>query len=282
MDPRPEPELQQWSNYVRNKHNLALDHATFLIAKTLQYSSLKIDVQLQILDSMGKELKHFVNQKERPTEIIAAINTYLFEKQGFTGNIEDYYDPRNSYLNDVLTRKAGIPITLSVLYIELAKRIGFNLQGVGFPGHFLIKYFDNDSEIVIDPFNKGKILTYEDYQLLLDQLYNGQIKFEKRFLNPVTTEQILIRMLRNLKDAFVYSYDYNKALMATDMILAINPELAEEFRDKGLLFYYKQHYADALSNLTRYLEMLPEASDADHVMEIIRDIQSLFRNDIYK
>jgi regulator of sirC expression with transglutaminase-like and TPR domain len=273
--------LLQWNEHVRNK-DLALDRTAFLMAKTLQYPSLGIDEHLKIMDSMANELKNFVNRKERPTEIVNAMNKCIFEKQAFSGNIEDYYDPRNSYLNDVLTRKAGIPITLSVLYIEMAKRIGFNLQGVGFPGHFLIKYFDNDLEIVIDPFNKGKILTYEDYQLLLDQLYNGQIKFEKRFLNPVTTEQILIRMLRNLKDAFVYSYDYNKALMATDMILAINPGLAEEFRDKGLLFYYKQHYADALSNLTRYLEMLPEASDADHVMEIIRDIQSLFRNDIYK
>jgi len=282
MDSESKLELQQWSNYVGNKHNLALDVVAFLIAKTLQYPSLKIDEQLQILDSKGNELEDLVNQKERPTEIVAAVNEYIFERHGFTGNTEDYHDPRNSYLNDVLARKKGIPITLSVLYIELAKRIGSNLQGVGFPGHFLIKYVDDDLEIVIDPFNKGKILTYEDYQLLLDQLYNGKIKFEKRFLNPVTTEQILIRMLRNLKNAFSYSYDYNKALMATDMILAINPELAEEFRDKGLLFYYKQRYADALSNLTRYLEMLPEASDADQVMDIIRNIQSLSRNDIYK
>jgi len=273
--------LLQWNEHVKNK-DLALDRTAFMMAKTLQYPLLDIDQQLQIMDSMAHELKNFINHKERPTEIINAMNEYIFDKQAFTGNAEDYYDPRNSYLNDVLTRKTGIPITLSILYIELARRINFKLHGVGFPGHFLVKYADNDLEIVLDPFNKGRILTYEDYQAMLDQLYNGQIKFEKRFLNAVTNEHIVIRMLRNLKDAFVYSYDYNKALMATDMILAINPDLAEEFRDRGMIFYYKQLYSDALSNLTKYLEMQPEASDADNILAIIRDIQAIFKHDIYK
>jgi len=273
--------LLQWNEHVKNK-NLVLDRTAFMMAKTLQYPSLGIDEHLKIMDSMANELKNFVNHKERPTEIINAMNEYIFEKQAFSSNIEDYYDPRNSYLNDVLAHKTGIPITLSVLYIELARRIKFNLHGVGFPGHFLVKYADNDLEIVLDPFSKGRILAYEDYQTMLDQLYNGQVKFEKRFLNAVTNEQIVIRMLKNLKDAFVYSYDYNKALMATDMILAINADLAEEFRDRGLIFYYKQLYSDALSDLTKYLEMQPEASDADNVLRIIRDIQAIFRHDMYK
>ena len=281
MDPRHRSDLLQWNEHVRNKE-LTLDRTAFMIAKTLQYPSLNIDEQLQIMDSMAHDLKNFVNHKERPTEIINAMNEYLFEKQAFAGNAEDYYDPRNSYLNDVLARKTGIPLTLSVLYLELARRIRFNLCGVGFPGHFLIKYTDNDLEIVLDPFSKGRILEYEDYQVLLAQLYNGQVKFEKSFLNAVTNEQILIRMLRNLKDAFVYSYDYNKALMATDMILAINPDIAEEFRDRGLIFYYKQLYSNALSDLTKYLEMQPEAGDADNILEIIRDLQAIFRHDIYK
>jgi len=271
----------EWNEYVRNKDH-TLDRTAFMIAKTLQYPSLDIDRQLQIIDSIAYELNELIDHRDRPTEIINAMSEYIFEKQGFTGNVEDYYDPRNSYLNDVLARKRGIPITLSVLYIELARRIRFNLYGVGFPGHFLVKYADNDLEIVLDPFNKGRILAYDNYQVMLDQLYNGEIKFEKKFLNAVTNDQILIRMLRNLKDAFVYSYDYNKALFATDMILGINPEIAEEFRDRGLIFYYKQLYSDALSNLTKYLEMQPSAIDADNILAIIRDIQAIFRHDIYK
>jgi len=281
MKPAHNQDLVQWKEFVRSK-SLTLDRAAFMIAKTLQYPSLDIDEQLRILDSIAQELGNFIKRKERPTEIINAMNEYIFEKQAFAGNVEDYYDPRNSYLNDVLARKRGIPITLSVLYIEFARRIQFNLQGVGFPGHFLIKYADNDLEIVLDPFSKGRILTYEDYQVLLDQLYGGQVKFEKKFLNAVPNEQILIRMLRNLKDAFVYSYDYEKALVTTDMILAINPDIAEEFRDKGLILYYKQSYPDALSNLTKYLEMQPEASDADNILEIIHNIQATFRNDMYR
>ncbi len=281
MDPGHDSDLLQWNDHVRN-NALVLDRTAFMIAKTLQYPALDINRQLQIVDSMADELRKFVNSKERPTEIINAMNQYIFEKQGFAGNFDDYYDPRNSYLNDVLVRKNGIPITLSVLYIELARRINFNMYGVGFPGHFLIKYADKDFEIVVDPFGKGRILAYEDYQNLLDELYNGQIRFEKRFLNAVTNEQILIRMLRNLKDAFVYSYDYNKALMTTDMILAVNADLAEEFRDRGMIFYYKRLYPNALSDLTKYLEMQPEAGDADNILAIIRDIQAVFKNDMYK
>jgi regulator of sirC expression with transglutaminase-like and TPR domain len=253
-----------------------------MMAKTLQYLPLDIDGQLQIIDSMASDLKSIINHRERPTEIINAMNEYMFEKQGYAGNMEDYYDPRNSYLNDVIARKSGIPITLSVLYMELARRVQFKLYGVGFPGHFLIKYADKDLEIVLDPFSKGRILAYEDYQVLLDQLYNGQVRFEKRFLNAVTNEQILIRMLRNLKDAFVYSYDYEKALMATEMVLAINPEIAEEFRDRGMIFYYKKLYSDALSDLTKYLEMQPDASDADNILAIIHDVKTILRQNMYK
>jgi len=274
-------KLSQWKDYVKNG-DLALDKTAFMIAKILQYLPLDIDAQLQIIDSMASDLKNIINRRKRPTEIINAMNEYMFEKQGFAGNMEDYYDPRNSYLNDVIARRSGIPITLSVLYIELARRVQFKLYGVGFPGHFLIKYADNDLEIVLDPFSKGRILAYEDYQVLLDQLYNGQVRFEKRFLNTVTNEQILIRMLRNLKDAFVYSYDYEKALMATEMVLAINPEIAEEFRDRGMIFYYKKLYSNALSDLTKYLEMQPDATDADNILAIIHDIKTILRQNMYK
>lgn len=274
-------KLSQWKDHIKNG-DLALDKTAFMMAKILQYLPLDIDGQLQIIDSMASDLKNTINHRERPTEIINAMNEYMFEKQGFAGNIEDYYDPRNSYLNDVIARRSGIPITLSVLYIELARRVQFKLYGVGFPGHFLIKYAENDLEIVLDPFSKGRILAYEDYQVLLDQLYSGQVRFEKRFLNAVTNEQILIRMLRNLKDAFVYSYDYEKALMATEMVLAINPEIAEEFRDRGMIFYYKKFYSNAFSDLTKYLEMQPEASDADNILAIIHDIKAILGHNMYK
>lgn len=270
-----------WSEYV-GSDEFSLDKAALLIAKSLQYPSLDIDHQIQILDSMGRELKDFIGSKEKPTEVIGSINEYMFEKHGFRGNVEDYYDPRNSFINDVIARKTGIPITLSVLYMEVVRRAGFVMHGIGFPGHFLIKYSYHDLAIIIDPFNRGKILTREDFQRLLDQLYNGQVRFEERFLAPVTNKQILIRMLRNLKDACMHSYDYDRALSATNMTIAIDPNLAEEFRDRGLIFYQKKHYGDGLSNLTKYLEMQPDAADADNIFQVIMDIQSLFKHDMYK
>ncbi len=282
VDSGPEAPLLEWNSYVARKDGIVLDRAVFLLAKTLQDRSLDIDEEISRLDLMGRQLAERVGGRERPTEIIAAINEYIFEESGFRGNSDDYYDPRNSYLNHVLVRKMGIPITLSALYIELAKRIGFDLRGVGFPGHFLVKYSAGGLEIVIDPFNKGRILGSEDFQALLDQLYHGQVRFEPRFLAAATTEQILVRMLRNLKDAFLYSYDHERALLAIDMILAVNPELAEEFRDKGMLLYQRQRYAEAFSNLSRYLEMQPDAVDADNVMMIMRDIRSFAGSDMYK
>lgn len=269
-----------WGEYIRSR-NITLDKAALLIAKSLQYPSLDIDEQLRLIDNMSNELKDFVGNKKRPTEVIGSINEFFFEKHGFRGNIEDYYDPRNSFLNDVISRKTGIPITLSLLYMELARRIGFVLHGVGFPGHFLVKHVYRDVAIVLDPFNKGRILTQEDFRNLLDQLYNGQVRFEQRFLDSVTNEQILIRMLRNLKDAYIHSYDFKRALASTDMILAIDPTLAEEFRDRGLIFYQMKLYSDALSNLAKYLEMQPDAGDADNIFQIIMDIQSFFRHDMY-
>lgn len=265
--------LAEWSSHVSNI-SISLDRTAFLIAKTLQYHSLDIGEMVHTIDAMGDELKRFVRGKERTTEMIAAINEYLFQDMGFKGNAEDYYDPRNSYLNDVIARRKGIPITLSVLYIELARRIGLGLQGVGFPAHFLVKYADTDLEVVLDPFNKGRIVTGEDCQALLDQLYNGQVKFEKKFLDAVTNEQIVIRMLRNLKDAFAHSYDYGKSLTATEMILAIEPRLPEEIRDKGLLLYHMGRYSDALPNLSKYIEMEPEAMDIDAVLQVIREIRN--------
>jgi regulator of sirC expression with transglutaminase-like and TPR domain len=272
--------LSQWNEHVRK--DVSLDRTALLMARTLQYPSLDVEEQMRMMDTMAYELKEYVGTRERATEIINAMNEFIFVKHGYSGNSDDYYDPRNSYLNDVIRRKKGIPITLSVLYMELARRIGFQLYGVGFPGHFLIKYVRDDLEIVIDPFSKGRILSYDDYQIILDQLYNGQIRFEKKFLEPVSNDQIIIRMLRNLKDTFVYSYDYDRALLSTEMILAIRPDIAEEFRDMGIILYYKKLYSSAISNLTKYLEMQPDATDADRITQIIRDMQSIFRHDMYR
>lgn len=270
-----------WVELIRGKR-FTLDRASFMIAKSLQYPTLDIDEELSILDCMGNELSALIGEEERPTEVIARINKYLFETQGFRGNSEDYYDPRNSYLNDVIARRTGIPITLSVLYMELARRVGLLLHGVGFPGHFLVKHVYHDFSIILDPFNKGRILTHEGLHLLLEQLYNGRVRFEQRFLDSVTNEQILIRMLRNLKDTHMHSYDYDKALSATDMIILIDPNLAEEYRDRGIIFYQKKLYADSLSNLTRYLEMQPDADDSDNIHQIITDLRSMFKHDMYR
>src|SRR3954452_1409522 len=147
------------------------------------------------------------------TQIIAALNYVLFIEEEFRGNDVDYYDPRNSFLNDVLDRKLGIPITLAIVYMEVAQRIGFPLFGVGMPGHFLLKHYDTDGhEVLLDPFNRAGILTPDDCQSLLDGIYSGSLPLQPEFLHTVTRRQMLTRMLNNLRGVYTSQRDFKRAL----------------------------------------------------------------------
>src|SRR5262249_8416488 len=155
------------------------------------------------------------------------------KQEGFRANRTNYYDPRNSFLNDVLERKKGIPITLSVVYLEVARRAGLELRGVGFPGHFLVKCAEGEEEIVIDPFDKGEVRTVEDLQMLLDGLYGGKVALRPEFLAPVTHRQIVQRMLNNLKGIYLSEENLLKALSAAERLVILQPSSAPEIRDRG-------------------------------------------------
>ena len=170
------------------------------------------------------------------------------------GNTDDYYDPRNSYLNEVLDRKLGIPISLSVLYMEVAKRIGFSVRGVGFPGHFLVKHVAGEKEIIVDPFNLGRILTWNDCQELLDKIYKDTVTMNASLLQPMEKRTILTRMLFNLKSIYTQKEQYFKALSVIDKILMLNPGTPSELRDRGLIYMQTSLFAKALADLETYLD----------------------------
>jgi regulator of sirC expression with transglutaminase-like and TPR domain len=197
----------------------------------------------------------------------------MFDGLGFSGNSDDYYNPKNNFLNVVLDKKSGIPITLSIIYVELAKHIGLDLRPVGFPSYFLVKYSE---ELILDPFNRGKLLSIDDLQEILDRNYGGSVEFSPDFLNEIEPEQILIRIGRNLKNSYTQSFNYTMALHCINMILGIEPESPEEVRDKGILESRQLKYELALRSLNRYLEIAPEADDVDYVLDLIRNIKEKF------
>lgn len=208
--------------------------------------------------------------------IRAALNQVMFEEANLRGNREDYYDPRNSFLNDVLDRGLGIPITLSILYMEVAKRVGFLLAGVGMPGHFLLKHYGDDGqETLIDCFNRGDILSRQDCQSRLDEIYSGEMAMRPEFLHPISRRQILTRMLNNLKTVYLSTRNFRKALVIADLILVIHPRSAEDVKQRALLRYSMGMQALAAEDLDEYLKISPTASDGEEVRQMSLSIRRM-------
>lgn len=198
------------------------------------------------------------------------LSEHIFENYGFSGDDQNYYDPRNNFLNTVIDKKSGIPITLSIVYTEIAKYIGLDLKIVGFPGHVIVKYND---DIILDPFYRGRLLTIENLEEILHSNFGEDVEMISEYLNEATEEQVLTRLLRNLKNAYTQSFAYDKAMKCANMILGIQPESPEEIRDKGILEERLLHYDKALPLLNKYIEMQPEAEDVDFILELIKNVR---------
>ena len=241
--------------------------AAFAIART-EYPELNSAEQIHRVNQLAMRVKRLVRPAADPRDIVWALNYVLFEVESFRGNRDDYYDPRNSFLNDVLDRKLGIPITLSVLYMEVARRVGFPMSGVGMPGHFLLKYYDIDGrDTLIDVYENGRIVSAADCQGRLDQIYSGQVPLQPEFLQPVGRRQILTRVLNNLKSIYLNSRNFRKALPIVDLILTIYPRSPEDVKARALLRYSVGQLRGAVEDFEDYLKMSPEASDADDIRQ---------------
>jgi regulator of sirC expression with transglutaminase-like and TPR domain len=258
----------------RRDEEVELAEAALLFAKE-EYPDLDIEKYLTKLDLMAKEIKCRVKRNNDPHLMISEMNKYLFVDEGFKGNEDHYYDPKNSFLNDVLDRKTGIPISLSVLYIEIANRLSLPMVGVGFPGHFIVKYSGLGKEILIDPFNKGIILLEKECKQIIDRIYGGTIQLQTEFLEAVTKKQILIRMLNNLKGIYLNSKSNLKALSIVDLLLLINPVAMTEIRDRGILYYNLECFAQALSDLETYIRGAPQAQDVELIRGYIPLLEGL-------
>ena len=252
-----------------------LGRAAVAIA-TQEYPDLKIDDCLSQLDALGQAVELRMGDEKNPYRIIAALNTVLFKELGFQGNRSEYYDPKNSFLNDVITRKKGIPISLSVIYMEVARRVGVSLAGVGLPGHFLVKYEDDAVEILIDVFNGGEIRFREDLERMLQQLYRGQVSYQAGFVAALGKRDILRRMLNNLKWIYLERGEPLKSLSVLDQLVILDPRSASEIRDRGLLYITLERYAQALEDLDSYLRLAPGADDVEMVKAHIESVRQRY------
>ena len=243
-----------------------LGRAALTIALT-DYPNLDVLDYLARIDQLAGEVASRLDSEADIYRSMAALNYVLFKQHGFHGNRKDYFDPKNSFLNEVIERKTGIPITLSVLYMEVAQRVGLALDGVGFPGHFLVKCVGDGEEIVIDPFDGGEIKSRADIDKMLFNLYGGKVAFHSDLLAPSTKRDILKRMLANLKAIYINENDLVKSLSVLDRVLILDPASAEDARDRGVVYLRLECYAQAREDFETYLRLRPDADDAILVRE---------------
>ena len=283
MTKKIETALNDWHSSVVSK--MAINDPSKLaeyalhISRIVAYDNLVIDDELSKIGDIGRKIaKSMKNSSEfRPTQLIEKINHQLYKVENFKGNRDDYYNPSNSLLNTVIKRRTGNPITLSILYIQLANSLNFTLYPVNFPSHFMVKYVldDEENEIIIDPFNEGRIM--DDYSLkeLLDHFYpKMNIALTRKLVAKASNQDVIIRMLNNLKTSFFECQDMDSAELVNEMILDINRDDQHSLRDKGMVFLHKKSYSQALEFFNLYLEKFPEANDVDTILELIRKIKN--------
>jgi regulator of sirC expression with transglutaminase-like and TPR domain len=252
-----------------------LGQAALLIARQ-EYPDLEVGRYLKRLDDMADEIGSRLRGGEGAMSRIAHLNRYLFEDLGFRGNAEDYDDPRNSFLNDVLDRRVGIPISLSAVTMEIGRRLGFPIHGVSFPGHFLVRWSEHEGpDILLDPFHRGRIMTEEECRKRLDETFGGRIAFRPSLLRRARTRDILERMLLNLKVLYEKERDFHRALRVHHSLLGLRPDDPGLLRERGLLHFRIACFAEARADLEAYLSAAPHAPDADEVRRQMPKLRSL-------
>ena len=223
-----------------------------------EYEDLDVAAYLERIDALAADAAPLVEARVSPVERIAELNSYLFHGRGLTGNREEYQDPRNSFLNEVLDRRIGLPITLSIVYMEVAGRLGLPVRGIGFPGHFLTQ-LEGAPEVVIDAFF-GRMLSTADCAERLRAVFGPEAEFVPEFhLRVATPREILARLLGNLKQLYAQSGDWVRTLACCDRILLVLPDAAAEFRDRGLVYERLACFTAAVADLERSLELTSDA-----------------------
>ena len=267
---------------ARDDARIDLARACLLIAQDA-YPALDVERYMGEIERMAIRLRGRLPQTGGAEERVVALNQFLYGDLGYWGNTEDYDDPRNSYLNEVIERKTGIPITMSILYMELGRRIGLPLEGVSFPGHFLVRLKLRGGMLVLDPFSGGAPQSEEELRRrvkrvipdgVADDLPAAELPLDQ-FLEAATNRQILSRVLRNLKRVYRESDKPERMLDVLNRMLLVTPDASAELRDRGLVYQRLECYRAALKDLTDYAEREPDAADLDEVRGKLLELSAL-------
>ena len=250
-----------------------LEKAALYIAQEAK-PDLEVDAYPTQLDAIAAAIQSHLPQESYPLRIVQTINHHLYEDLGFAGNETDYYDPRNSFLSDVIDRRTGIPITLSLVYLAIAKRLSFPMVGIGMPGHFLIRPNVEEMELFVDAFHGGEILFLQDCQNRLNQMYGQSVEMQPQFFEAVTNRQFLARMLTNLKHIYLSRGEINPCLAAIERILILFPDAPLELRDRGVIYFRTDRPIEARQDLERYLTLMPSADDRAIIQSVLSQIEN--------
>ncbi len=257
---------------------LNLAEAALHIAK-FEYPGLDVGQYLARLDLMAEAIRLEVKTDSAdPLDVMWELNQYLYGELGFTGNLTDYFDPRNSFLNDVLDRRIGNPISLSLVHMEVGRRVGLPIQGVSFPGHFLVKLDVDGGSVVMDPFLQGTSLSLDELERRAESVLDEGTPVKDllpQLLEDASKKDILRRMLRNLKGIYVERKDYERLIHVADMMLTVAPDHPRETRERGWVYQKLGHIRAAIRDYCRYMELAPDAADAEEIRERLVSLQLL-------
>jgi regulator of sirC expression with transglutaminase-like and TPR domain len=246
---------------------LDLTEASLVIALE-EYPAMRIESYLERLDQWSDAIRERIEGSSAIERVVEEINRLLFEEEGFRGD-SNPLDPRYAFLNEVLDLHAGVPIALSILYIDLSRRLGLPASGVPLPGHFLVKVSGPWGQILIDPSEEGRVLSTVECQKLMDQVYGGGVRLREHHLRSTTNREILERLLSHLKNIYLAQHDLAGAVSAIDRILLLDDRDPYEIRDRGVLAMQLHNYREAITFLERYLDLAPHADDRRTIKEQI-------------
>ena len=269
------PRRQVFENIISLPDaEIPLAEAALLVACE-EYPHLALNSYLNQLDQMANDVRAYQKVGDTQFDTLTKINRVLFKDYGFSGNTANYYDPRNSFLNDVIERRLGIPITLSAIYIEVARRLHLQVDGVGLPGHFMLKHRSDDQDIFIDSFNGGILMTREECLEFVTRTHGADKVNAKQFMNGVSTRQIVSRMLRNLKMIYIEAEAFEKALVMVELMVLTDSTEELLYRDRGLLRLHLRQFDGAIRDLKRYVRTRPLAEDRKNIEKYLKELYRL-------
>jgi len=267
------PRQQFEAEVLQADASINLARAALLVAQE-EYAQLPVERYLSRLEELAEETRDRLNGESAPLLILQELLNTLYRRHDFQGNRKAYYDPRNSFLNDVLDRRLGIPLTLGIVLMEVGWRLGLPLEGVNFPGHFLVRFHGNAMNLLVDPYDGGALRFEDQAQELLDRVYGGMVRVHDSFLKPARRREMLVRLLTNLKSLYVNVRDHGRALAAVERILLIRPISPGEIRDRGVILARMGRREEALQQLEAYLNVAPDAADTERILGMVQALRN--------